>query len=111
MMGVLPEQAAEAALAAGAHVIGANCGNGMERMIEIVRLMRAAAPKAPILVHANAGLPKNVNGRDVFPETPADMAGRTPALVAAGAGIVGGCCGTTPAHIAAIRKAVDGLKR
>jgi 5-methyltetrahydrofolate--homocysteine methyltransferase len=111
MMGVSPEQAAEAALAAGAHVIGANCGNGMERMIEIVRLMRAAAPKAPILVHANAGLPKNVNGRDVFPETPADMAGRTPALVAAGAGIVGGCCGTTPAHIAAIRKAVDGLKR
>ena len=83
----------------------------MERMIEIVRLMRAAAPKAPILVHANAGLPKNVNGRDVFPETPADMAGRTPALVAAGAGIVGCCCGTTPAHIAAIRKAVDGLKR
>jgi 5-methyltetrahydrofolate--homocysteine methyltransferase len=109
MMGVSPEQAAQAALGAGAHVIGANCGNGMERMIDIVRLMRAAAPGTPILVHANAGLPKNVDGRDVFPETPADMAGRVAALVAAGANIVGGCCGTTPAHIAAIRKAVDAL--
>jgi 5-methyltetrahydrofolate--homocysteine methyltransferase len=90
-------------------MIGANCGTGMERMIDIVRLMRAAAPGTPILVHANAGLPKNVDGRDVFPETPADMAGRVAALVAAGANIVGGCCGTTPAHIAAIRKAVDAL--
>ena len=111
MMGVSPTEAARAALAAGAHAIGANCGNGMERMIEIVKEMRAAAPKTPILVHANAGLPKNVNGVDVFPETPADMAGRVAPLVAAGANIIGGCCGTTPAHIAAIRKAVDGLKR
>jgi len=111
MMGVSPTDAAQAALAAGAHVIGANCGNGMERMIEIVREMRAAAPGAPILVHANAGLPKNVNGVDIFPETPADMAGRVAALVAAGANIIGGCCGTTPAHIAAIRQAVDQLKK
>ncbi|NLE68167.1 MAG: methionine synthase [Lentisphaerae bacterium] len=111
MMGVTPAEAARSALEAGAHVIGANCGNGMERMIEIVKEMRAAAPGAPILVHANAGLPRNVNGSDVFPETPGDMAGRIPALAAAGANIIGGCCGTTPAHIAAIRKAVDGLKR
>jgi 5-methyltetrahydrofolate--homocysteine methyltransferase len=109
MMGVSPTDAAKAALAAGAHIIGANCGNGMERMIEIVREMRAAAPLTPILVHANAGLPKNVGGVDVFPETPADMAARVPALVAAGANIIGGCCGTTPAHIAAIRAAVAAL--
>jgi 5-methyltetrahydrofolate--homocysteine methyltransferase len=106
MMGVSPTEAAQAAIAAGAHVIGTNCGNGMERMIEIVAEMRAAAPTTPILVHANAGLPKNVGGVDVFPDTPADMAALVPALIAAGANIIGGCCGTTPAHIAAIRQAV-----
>jgi 5-methyltetrahydrofolate--homocysteine methyltransferase len=110
MMGVSPEDAARCAVDAGAQIIGANCGNGMERMLEIVRAMRAAAPQTPILVHANAGLPTNVDGVDVFPETPADMAGRVAALVAAGANIIGGCCGTTPAHIAAIRKAVDALR-
>ncbi len=109
MMGVSPAQAAQAAVEAGAHVIGTNCGNGMERMVEIVREMREAAPTTPILVHANAGLPKNVNGVDVFPETPADMAALVPALVAAGANIIGGCCGTTPAHIAAIKQAVKAL--
>ncbi|MDR1712502.1 MAG: homocysteine S-methyltransferase family protein [Propionibacteriaceae bacterium] len=102
MEGVTPEQAAEAALEAGAQVVGANCGNGMERMVEITARIRAAFPDAPILVHANAGLPVNVNGTDVFPESPADMAAQVPALVAAGAGIIGGCCGTTPAHISAI---------
>lgn len=110
MMGVSPTEAAVAVCEAGAHVIGANCGNGMERMVEIVREMRAARPDAPILVHANAGLPRNVNGVDHFPDTPADMAAQVPALVAAGANVVGGCCGTTPAHIAAIRRAVDGLQ-
>lgn len=111
MMGVSPAEAARAAVEAGAHVIGTNCGNGMERMVDIVREMRAACPKTPILVHANAGLPKSVNGVDVFPEMPAEMAARVPALVAAGASIIGGCCGTTPAHIAAIKQAVVALKK
>ena len=110
MMGVSPTQAARELVEAGAHIIGTNCGNGMERMVEIVRELRAAAPTTPILVHANAGLPKNINGVDVFPETPADMAARVPALVAAGANIIGGCCGTTPAHITAIKKAASALK-
>ncbi len=109
MMGVSPAQAAEAAVEAGAQIIGPNCGNGMEQMIEIVKEMRAAAETTPILVHANAGLPKHVNGVDVFPESPEEMAGRVKAVVEAGASIVGGCCGTTPAHIRAIRNAVDGL--
>jgi 5-methyltetrahydrofolate--homocysteine methyltransferase len=103
MMGVSPEQFAEEILAAGADIIGANCGNGIERMIEIVKALRTAAPEAPILVHANAGLPKNVNGVDIFPESPEEMAARVSALVEAGANIIGGCCGTTPAHIAAIK--------
>jgi 5-methyltetrahydrofolate--homocysteine methyltransferase len=106
MMGVSPEQAAEAMVEAGADIIGTNCGNGIERMIDIVKAMRAVAPEIPILVHANAGLPKNVNGVDTFPETPEDMARQVGGLVAAGANIIGGCCGTTPAHIQAMKNAV-----
>ena len=94
---------------AGADIIGTNCGNGMERMVEIVREMRAACPQTPILVHANAGLPVHVDGVDTFPETPEDMARQIPALIQAGANIIGGCCGTSPAHIAAIAKAVRTL--
>ncbi len=106
MMGVSPEAAAEAMLEAGADIIGTNCGNGIERMIEIVTAMRTVAPKTPILVHAIAGLPKNINGVDTFPETPEMMAAQVHGLVAAGANIIGGCCGTTPAHIKAMKDAV-----
>ena len=87
---------------AGADIIGTNCGNGMTGMIDIVREIRATDHTRPILVHANAGLPAIVDGKDVFPETPAMTAELVPELLAAGAGIVGGCCGTTPDHIAAI---------
>jgi len=106
MMGVSPSEAARAMCAAGADIVGANCGNGMERMVDIVREMRAVCPQTPILVHANAGLPVSIDGVDRFPETPADMARQVPALVQAGANIIGGCCGTTPAHIAAIAAAL-----
>jgi len=109
MMGVSPEQMARAMRAAGAHVIGSNCGNGMTRMVDIVREMRAAEPAAPILVHANAGMPVNVDGVDTFPETAEQMAAVIPAVIAAGAGIVGGCCGTTPEHIRAIKAAVAAI--
>jgi 5-methyltetrahydrofolate--homocysteine methyltransferase len=107
MMGVTPADAAKACVEAGAHIIGANCGNGIDRMIEIVKEMRKAAPTTPILVHANAGLPQNVNGVDVFPDTPEKMGQMVKDLVKAGANIVGGCCGTTPAHISAMKKALS----
>ncbi|MCA1809535.1 MAG: homocysteine S-methyltransferase family protein [Lentisphaerae bacterium] len=106
MMGVSPTQAAEFCLQQGAQVIGANCGNGFDAMVDVVREMRAAAPQAPILVHANAGAPQSVNGQTVFNEKPADAAARVPALLEAGANIIGGCCGTTPEHIAALAAAV-----
>jgi 5-methyltetrahydrofolate--homocysteine methyltransferase len=106
MMGVSPEDFAAAAIGAGAHIIGTNCGNGMARMIEIVRELRASNAAIPILVHANAGLPHNLDGHIVFPETPDMMAALIPDCVAAGANIIGGCCGTTPLHIAAIVKAL-----
>ena len=102
MMGVSPTEMAAAIMDAGADIIGTNCGNGMERMVPIVKELRAAAPKQPILVHANAGMPVNRDGKDVFPDTPGTMADLTQELVSAGACIIGGCCGTSPEHIAAI---------
>jgi 5-methyltetrahydrofolate--homocysteine methyltransferase len=107
MMGVSPQDAALMALDAGADIIGTNCGNGFERMIDIVKQIKAIAKDALILVHANAGLPANIDGIDVFPETPEQMAALVPAIIDAGVNIIGGCCGTTPEHIKAIRKAVD----
>ncbi len=105
MMGAKPERAARAAIEAGADVIGANCGNGIAGMIAITRELRAAFPSTPILIQANAGVPVVKDGHTVFPESPEEMAARVAELVEAGANILGGCCGTTPAHIAAIAAA------
>jgi 5-methyltetrahydrofolate--homocysteine methyltransferase len=109
MMGASPADTARAAIEAGASIIGTNCGNGLEGMIDIVKEMRKVFSDIPILVHANAGLPKNVNGVDVFPESPEQMAKFVPGIIDAGVNIVGGCCGTTPDHIRAIRNVVDAL--
>ena len=106
MMGLSPTDAIRNALDAGADIVGTNCGNGMERMIDIVKEIRAEFPDTFILVHANAGLPVIVNGVDTFPETPEIMASYLPALIEAGVNIVGGCCGTTPEHIKAIKSVV-----
>ena len=83
------EQAAKGLTAAGADIVGANCGNGPEQMIAITREMRKHTSK-PILIHANAGMPELVDGKTVFKQTPADMAAKVKDLVAAGATIVGG---------------------
>ena len=106
MMGISPSDAIRAAVNAGADITGTNCGNGMERMIDIVREIRSEFPDTFILVHANAGLPIHMNGADIFPETPEIMASYIPELLEAGANIVGGCCGTTPEHIKAIKEVV-----
>ncbi len=106
MMGTAPVEAAAAMLDAGADIVGTNCGNGFERMIDIVREIRAALPDAPILVHANAGLPLQRDGVDYYSDTPETMASLAPQLVAAGASVIGGCCGTNPHYISAIRRAV-----
>jgi len=108
MMGVTPARAAEEAVEAGADIIGANCGNGIANMIEITKEMHAAVPSTPILIHANAGMPVLEDGKTVFKDTPADMAARVKELIAAGANIIGGCCGTTPEHISAMAKAAKG---
>ena len=103
MMGVTPESFSEQALAAGAQIIGANCGLGSEHMTSIVARLRAAT-RVPIITMPNAGMPVLQNGETVFPESPEAMAGWAGLLIGAGANIVGGCCGTTPAHIGAMAR-------
>jgi len=110
MMGVSAAQAAEELTKAGADAVGSNCGNGIENMVKVVKEMRAHTGK-PILVRPNAGIPQLVKGQVVYQETPDLMAAKVKDLVTAGANVIGGCCGTTPAHIQAFRHAVDSLKR
>jgi 5-methyltetrahydrofolate--homocysteine methyltransferase len=102
MMGVSPTEMVEAVKDAGASIIGANCGNGFDQMIEIVKEIRKVDSQIPVLVHANAGKPIIDDGKTIFPETPNMMAEKVYALVSSGANIIGGCCGTTPAHISAL---------
>jgi methionine synthase I (cobalamin-dependent) len=105
MMGTTPEQAATAVVAAGADAVGANCGNGIDGFIPICRRLHAATDR-PLWLKANAGLPEMVEGRPVYRTTPEYFAARTLELVRAGATFVGGCCGTSPEFIVAIRKAL-----
>ena len=109
VMGTDLEAYLEMAKLAGADIIGANCGNGTAGMIEIVREIRTLDPEIPVLVHANAGLPIYQDGLTVFPESASEMASQMRELVAAGANIVGGCCGTTPEHIRQIVKVLSNL--
>lgn len=104
MFGVSPTDMVEPLINAGADIIGANCGNGMEGMIEITKEIRRVNPHVPICIHANAGLPQMIDGETVFPESPEHMASLLPLLTKAGAQIVGGCCGTTPSHIKKIEE-------
>jgi len=108
IMGVRPEQAVRELEKHGADIVGANCGAGFENMIEVVRTMREATP-LPIWCKPNAGLPELINGMTVYRETPEMMAAQLKALIDAGANIVGGCCGTTPAHIRALVSERDRL--
>jgi len=109
MMGTDVGAYLEMAKSAGADIIGANCGNGTAGMIEIVREIRNLDPVIPVLVHANAGLPIYQDGKTVFPESAGEMASQIEELVAAGANIIGGCCGTTPEHIRKIVRVINNL--
>lgn len=108
MMGVNPEKVVEVLVEAGADVLGSNCGNGIEAMIRITEDFRKFTD-LPILIHANAGVPELIDGQTVFRQSPEDFSAKVAELVAAGANIIGGCCGSTPAHIAAMKAAVDTL--
>ncbi len=108
MMGVTPERAVKELQDAGADIVGANCGNGIEVMVDLARELRAATD-APLLVHCNAGIPAVQRGEIVYPESPEFMARGFRTLVEdVGVNIVGGCCGTGPAHVRALRAYIDG---
>ncbi len=104
MMGVSPAEMVKAVKDAGASIIGANCGNGFDQMIDVVRVIRKADPSTPLLVHANAGLPVVEDGKLIYTETPEMVAVKARRLAESGANIIGGCCGTTPEHIRALVK-------
>ncbi|HZT33649.1 MAG TPA: homocysteine S-methyltransferase family protein [Bryobacteraceae bacterium] len=106
MTGATPEQAARELTAAGACAVGANCGRGPGAYVEICRRLAAASP-LPVWIKPNAGLPELVDGRPVYRTTPEEFASYGPALVAAGARFLGGCCGTTPAFIRALRERIS----
>jgi len=108
MMGVYPEQAAAELEAAGADVVGANCGSGIENMIEVARIMRPSTG-LPLWFKPNAGQPELIDGKTVYRETPEEMVSRVPELINTGANIIGGCCGTTPDHIRKFREVIDTL--
>lgn len=107
MMGNTPEQAVQVLTAAGADVIGSNCGQGISGFVALCKRLRAATDR-PIWIKANAGLPTVVDGRAQYQTTPDQFAGFVPDLIAAGASFLGGCCGTRPDFIAAVRSKTVG---
>ena len=106
--GTDPQSAAIILSAMGADVIGANCSLGPEQLVPIVKEL-AENCSCPISIQPNAGMPHLVDGKTVFPMTPEDFGKWAPELVKAGATFIGGCCGTTPAHIKAIKEALKGV--
>ncbi|HLP59834.1 MAG TPA: homocysteine S-methyltransferase family protein [Candidatus Deferrimicrobium sp.] len=105
MMGVNIEKAARELEAAGADIIGSNCGNGIENMILVAGEFKKFT-SLPLIIQANAGLPMVKDDVVIYPETPEFMAEKSKELAALGVSIIGGCCGTTPEHIRAIGQAV-----
>lgn len=91
---------------AGADVVGSNCGHGMDMMVEIAAEMVRHAAR-PVAIQANAGLPEHRNGAVVYPETPERFGTGALRLLDLGVVVIGGCCGSGPDHVRAIRQAVD----
>lgn len=107
-MGVTPEQASKRLVEAGADVIGANCGRGIEAYIPICQRLRAATA-LPLWFKANAGLPEYLDGRATYAITPAHFTQGALELVAQGAQYIGGCCGTSPAFIRTLAERIASL--
>jgi 5-methyltetrahydrofolate--homocysteine methyltransferase len=107
-MGVSPLQAAQAVIALGAAAVGANCGHAPEEVLDLLPQIRAAAPGTILIAKPNAGIPRMVKRQVTYDATPERMAELARRFVELGAQIVGACCGSSPAHIAAIKQAVKG---
>ncbi|MBN1567894.1 MAG: homocysteine S-methyltransferase family protein [Acidobacteria bacterium] len=109
LTGATVKDAAATLEKAGAHIIGSNCGEGAAQMVEIAREFRLHS-RMPIAIQSNAGLPAKSDAGLVYSETPDFVAGKAIEMLDLGVQIIGGCCGTNPDHIRAIRKAVDGRR-
>jgi 5-methyltetrahydrofolate--homocysteine methyltransferase len=109
LLGTPPEVSAAIFEGFNVSAVGANCSLGPESFVDLVRRM-ASVTETPIVVYANAGLPVLKDGKTIYPEPPEVFGEYAVKLVEAGANIVGGCCGTTPEHIKAIKEAVRNLK-
>jgi 5,10-methylenetetrahydrofolate reductase len=88
-------------------VIGVNCSGGPAQLLRLLKQMRQAVPDGRFWVKPNAGWPEQVGGRIMYPADPEYFGEYAAALRAAGANVVGGCCGTTPGHVAAMRRVLD----
>jgi methionine synthase I (cobalamin-dependent) len=93
---------------AGVEGLGVNCGReiGMDEIIEIIRSYRQETD-VPLFARPNAGTPTRIKDQWKYPRTPEQMAARLPELMETGLSMIGGCCGTTPDHIAAFRPIVE----
>jgi 5-methyltetrahydrofolate--homocysteine methyltransferase len=106
VLGTPPEAAAITLEAAGANIVGSNCGLGVDGIYEVLCAMRKVT-SLPLISQANAGLPVLKDGKTIFPGTPEEMTAYHDRMLELGVRVIGGCCGTTPAHIRAIRQALD----
>ncbi|MDR5694297.1 MAG: bifunctional homocysteine S-methyltransferase/methylenetetrahydrofolate reductase [Armatimonadota bacterium] len=109
IMGNTPEEVVAVLDALGADVIGANCSTGPQPVYTVMLEMLKVSRK-PLSAQPNAGYPARIEGRFIYPSTPAYMADYARRMVQAGVRVVGACCGTTPEHIAAIREAIQDLR-
>lgn len=107
--GTDPATAAVTLESLGADMVGANCSLGPDQLLPLIEKMLAAT-SLPVCVRPNAGMPTLQDGRTIFPLSPEQYAAWVPRIVDAGVTAIGGCCGTTPTHIAAVRDALRGLQ-
>ena len=107
LLGDSPARVAEALARLGTDLIGINCSGGPAQVLRLLHVFKQYAPNARLLVKPNAGWPEHVDARIMYPATPEYLGEYALAFAEAGACLVGGCCGTTPGHIAAMRAALD----
>jgi methionine synthase / methylenetetrahydrofolate reductase(NADPH) len=107
LLGDSPEKVAAKLKEAGADVIGVNCSGGPDQILRILKILRQEVPGGRFSAMPNAGWPEQVSGRIFYPATPEYFGDYAVSLWQAGARVIGGCCGTTPGHIAQMRSAVD----
>ncbi len=107
MMGVTPQAAVQAMKEAGVAAVGANCSVGPEGLLAVIAAMHEAEPAMRLWAKPNAGLPQLVDGRTVYSTTPQGMADFVRQIRDLNVAVVGGCCGSTPDHLRAMRQALD----